>query len=52
MSLDNHNNVPRLAKWLLSKAVRGQLHEEFLGDLEEAYGNRIDSRGKVYATFM
>lgn len=52
MRIDSNDNVPRLAKWLLSKAVRGQLHEEFLGDLKEAYGNRIESRGKAYATFM
>lgn len=52
MRIDNHDNVPRLAKWLFSKAVRAQLLEEFLGDLKEAYGNRIESRGKTYATLM
>jgi putative ABC transport system permease protein len=52
MRIDNHDNVPRLAKWLLSKTVRAQLHEEFFGDLKEAYGNRIESRGKTYATLM
>src|SRR5688572_13399878 len=52
MRSDNHDNVPRLANWLLSKAVRGHLQEEFLGDLKEAYGDRIESRGKAYATFM
>lgn len=52
MQRDRNNNVPRLATWLLSKGVRGQLHEEFLGDLKEAYVNRIESRSKAYATFM
>jgi putative ABC transport system permease protein len=52
MRIDNHDNVPRLAKWLLSKTVRAQLHEEFFGDLKEAYGHRIESRGKTYATLM
>ncbi|HMG90226.1 MAG TPA: ABC transporter permease [Chryseolinea sp.] len=52
MRINSNDNVPRLAKWLLSKAIRGQLHEEFLGDLKEAYRNRIESRGKAYATFM
>jgi putative ABC transport system permease protein len=52
MQRDRHDNVPRLANWLLSKVVRSQFHEEFLGDLKEAYEDRISSRGKAYATLM
>src|SRR5688572_11476590 len=52
MQRDSHDNGPKLANWLLSKAVRSQLHEEFLGDLKEAYGERIASRGKAYAALM
>ncbi len=52
MQKDSHDNVPGLANWLLSKAVRSELHEELLGDLKEAYGARIASRGKAYAALM
>ena len=52
MQRNGHDNVPGLATWLLSKAVRSELQEEFLGDLKEAYEDRITSRGKAYAAFM
>ena len=37
-------NTPSMANWLLSKVVRDQLHEEFLGDLEEVYKERLTTR--------
>ena len=52
MQKDYDIKVPKLANQLLSKAVPGELHEEFLGDLKESFENRIASKGKAYATFM
>src|SRR5688572_26255023 len=52
MKRDSHVKVPKLASQLLSKAVPGELHEEFLGDLKESFENRIASKGKAYAIFM
>lgn len=52
MRKKSQNPVPGLANRLLSKVVRSELHEEFLGDLKEAYESRVETYGKVYATFM
>ena len=43
---------PYLIKWLLTKLMSHQLLEEFLGDMEELYGERLSSRGFIYAGFM
>ena len=52
MSKQHKPKPPVLASWLLSKCVSGKFHEEFLGDLEEIYQERLFSKGKGYASFM
>lgn len=49
-----HKNeqVPRIATWLLSRLVKSQYHEEFLGDLQEIYQDRVSMQGKTRARFM
>ena len=42
-------NTPRFAKWLLVKLIRNSQHEEFLGDLEEIYHERLGSKNVFYA---
>ena len=48
----NNRNTPRLADWLVSKFISERLLEEFYGDLEEIYDDRISERGRVYAYMM
>ncbi len=43
---------PKLANWLLSRFVKDGLHEEFLGDLQEIYQDRMATKGKANARFM
>ena len=43
------NGTPALANWLASKFLKKAHHEEFLGDLEEIYWDRLSSSGKRYA---
>ncbi len=52
MKKDEKDKVPKLANWLLSKFVKDQFHEEFLGDLQELYQDRISTRNKFKARFM
>jgi putative ABC transport system permease protein len=43
---------PALANWLASKCINAHLLEEFFGDLNEIYEDRISTRGRVYAKLM
>ncbi|MBA4055796.1 MAG: ABC transporter permease, partial [Marivirga sp.] len=43
--------TPAFANWIASKLINGKLLEEFLGDLEEMYQDRL-SRGTAYAKLM
>ncbi|MDN5211340.1 ABC transporter permease [Fulvivirgaceae bacterium BMA12] len=43
---------PALANWLASKFINKALLEEFFGDLEEIYKDRIAVKGKFYAKCM
>ncbi len=43
---------PALAKWLASKLIGETYQEEFFGDLQEIYEDRIEARGKRYARMM
>lgn len=43
---------PRLANWLLSKMVGEELQEEFFGDLQEIYEDRVATKSKFYAKCM
>jgi len=45
-------NPPKLANWLLSKMVGEELQEEFLGDLQEIYEERLSAKSKVFARCM
>lgn len=44
--------APFLANWLLSKCIGAAQYEEFLGDLEEMYEERLLSNGKLIAYVM
>lgn len=44
--------TPTFANWLVSRFIKDKLHEEFLGDLEEIYQDRMSSRGKGYAILL
>lgn len=52
MARDKKTKTPWLANFLLSKVTADKLHEEFLGDLAEVYEERVDKKGKVYASLM
>lgn len=52
MAEEDKHQTPRLANWLLSKFVDGPLLEEFFGDLEEIYQDRLSVEGKSRATLM
>ena len=43
---------PRLANWLLSKMVGEEFQEEFFGDLQEIYEDRVATKSKFYAKCM
>ncbi|RKN77969.1 ABC transporter permease [Ulvibacterium marinum] len=49
MRQKEENNTPALANWLASKFLKKTQHEEFLGDLEEIYRERVSRNGKFYA---
>lgn len=52
MRKNKEEKVPRIATWLLCRLVKRQYHEEFLGDLEEIYQDRISSQGRANAKLM
>ncbi|WOK09006.1 ABC transporter permease [Imperialibacter roseus] len=43
---------PGLANWLASKFIDESYLEEFFGDLQEMYEERLKTKGKLYAGFM
>lgn len=43
---------PLLANWLIAQFVNGELYEEFLGDLEEIYQERVLRHGTWYAWWL
>lgn len=43
---------PALANWLISKLINEELQEEFYGDLQEIYEDRISNKGRNYANWM
>jgi putative ABC transport system permease protein len=45
-------NSPPTARWLLRKAIPHAYLEEFLGDLDEVYQERIETMGVAYAKLM
>ena len=49
---ENKNKPPSSANWLISKLIKGRLHEEFFGDLREIYEDRISTKGRFYARWM
>lgn len=44
--------TPRLANWLITRFIAPKYGEEFLGDLEEIYIERCETRGRLYARLM
>lgn len=46
------NNTPKIANWLIKRFIRDTLVEEFLGDLEEVYSERLTSGSKSRAWLM
>ena len=47
-----NSHIPFLINWLINKLVDDTVSEEFLGDLQEVYDDRLASKGKVYAYLM
>jgi putative ABC transport system permease protein len=45
-------DAPRLANWLAAKFIKQELLEEFFGDLNEVYQERISIKGHAHARFM
>lgn len=43
---------PRLANWLLSKMVGEEFQEEFFGDLQEIYEDRLSNKSQFFAKCM
>lgn len=43
---------PRLANWLAAKFISDQYLEEFFGDLQEIYQERLETKNKHYARCM
>lgn len=46
------NNTPKIANWLIKRLIRDTQLEEFLGDLEEVYSERLASGSKSRAWLM
>lgn len=49
MNQDPKPKVPKSGHWLISRCIQEGFHEEFLGDLEEIYQDRLQAKGKMYA---
>lgn len=47
---DSIKRTPSFAKWLISRLVPPSQLEEFLGDLQEIYEERMETQGKTRAT--
>ncbi len=46
------NNSPKIANWLIRRFIRDTQLEEFLGDLQEVYSERLASGSKLRARLM
>ncbi len=50
---DKHlNNTPRFAKWIASKLLNNSYTEEFLGDLQEMYDERLETKSTFRANML
>jgi len=52
MQKDEKQKPPSMANWLITKFIRHELQEEFCGDLQEIYKDRIATKGNSYAKWM
>lgn len=52
MSSNQPRKGPFVIGWLLSKTISEELQEEFFGDLEETYQDRLLNQGKAYGRLM
>ncbi|MEM6632904.1 MAG: FtsX-like permease family protein [Bacteroidota bacterium] len=52
MAEGNEQPSPHFLQWLIGKFIPEELQEEFLGDLEEVFRDRIAIKGKRYALLM
>ncbi len=52
MRRKQENSTPSFARRLLSSLITEELLEEFLGDLEEIFQDRLSARGMWHARFM
>ena len=46
------SKTPKLANWLASKFINDNYLEEFYGDLQEIYNDRLAASGQFYARLM
>ena len=46
------NKTPRFATWVASKLLRNMYVEEFLGDLQEMYDERLDTKSTFRANML
>ncbi|MEQ8361916.1 MAG: ABC transporter permease [Cyclobacteriaceae bacterium] len=49
---NKQNTPPAFPRWLASKLIRDNYLEEFFGDLQEIYVDRVERKGKFRAGFM
>lgn len=52
MANKRQSSPPRLPRWLASQFINDSYLEEFFGDLQEIYADRVEAKGKVYASSM
>jgi putative ABC transport system permease protein len=52
MKKDRTPKIPRLPNWLASKFINENLIEEFFGDLNEIYVERVSAKGRFYGRLM
>ncbi|MEZ4945450.1 MAG: ABC transporter permease [Cyclobacteriaceae bacterium] len=47
-----HNSPPAFPRWLASKLIKDNYLEEFFGDLQEIYTDRLETKGRFHASLM
>jgi len=52
MPTNQEHTPPKILNGLINRFMPGSLHEEFLGDLEEIYKDRLFTQGKLLANIM
>ena len=52
MFSNNGHKPPRLANWLVSKLIGNEYLEEFFGDLQEIYEERLQYKSRFYTRLM